>query len=318
MEAFKFNAKPNWHLFAGNEPITGYDGGDMEEATTRLTQYLEMIERQPTKQVYTLRTYPDSTTNITNKTAYSGSINLMLARDADIVSDPKTGLMILDRGGNQRPSAASSELMTRLDKLEETNRQLLQDLHRSEMKALQDNFANQIAGLQKKDEEKDWVTRIGESFADHPERIDRLAETVGNIFSRIFQKKENFIQQRPAQSTVHGTEQTSPAMPDTTTQTRPAETAVKLSEEGAYMHTFLTEEERKEKKAKRYELMHQRLSKIDPENRDADGQNEFDREQIICIQLLEPRLGAVILTQLLLNLAAMNDDDLNDVVNHMK
>ena len=201
MEAYNFVAdtKPNWAIFAGSEPVVQYAGGDQAEGSARLDQYLAMIEKQPTKQVFTLRAYDAATTNITNKTAYSGSTTFMLNEDAGVTTDPRTGLMILDRGSSRQPANNNNDvLIGRLDRLEAQNEQLRNQLHSQQIKALEDKLDAAISGITDAQKAEHWSDKLLQNVSDKPEIVPDM---IGKIYDIFTGKQKNYLHPNPVAGT---------------------------------------------------------------------------------------------------------------------
>lgn len=306
LSAFGYYGLPNFAIFVGNDLRVAYDGGNQDEGRNSLQQWLAMIEANQTSTVYTLKVYPAQVTDIKSRTEHSGSTTFRLNEYGGAPG------VRTDRDGNvivlpQQQQIQAGGMNARLDKLESENRDLQKQLYNEQIKQVQLQFINQIAGLKEqleKPTEKTVWERIGETLMEKPDIIEKLSTEafsfLRHIIDTVSGKKENFVNNnKPPAPQINGT-----------ANTATMEQTVPVTDEGAYQHSYLTDDERKLKKSQRFDLMKQRLEKLTKE--------QIDDEQMACLEILEGRVGPVIITLLLLNVASMNDDDLNDVINHMR
>lgn len=206
VQCYEFGKMPNWAIFAGNEIVMPFCEGDLEEGKARLDQYLALLEdNSKTKQVFTLRVYPATTTNITNKTPYSGSFTFMLNQEENLVADPRTGVMIVDL--TARPQAGNNAymdmIMGRLEKMEQQNALLLNQLHSNQIKSLEDKLNTAISGLNDKAAAEHWSDKLLQNLSDKPEIIP---DTIGKIFDIFSKPKKDYLHATP----MAGTDQVAP------------------------------------------------------------------------------------------------------------
>lgn len=332
MNAYEYFDKPNFAVFHVKDMRAYYDGGNKEQGTGKLQEWLDMIEASNTGAVYTLKVYDEMCRDIKNNTPHSGSTTFMLSSTTPVKTE--NGVTIIDRTQGAANAGGNAAVMARLDSLEKTNVELREKLHKEEMKSIETRFQNQIAGLQKNQDEENrkgpW-DRIGEMIAEKPERLDKLIDKAGDIIGHLVRavtgESKNFIQPQPvrAQVPVNGTN-TAPPAPANTQDTKNSnmETATTVdqasqsndagemppvTEEGAYINPYLTDQEKGLKKKQQYDLLQQRLKAMD--------QEQLDNEQMRCVQVLESRMGSVTVTHLFMLLASLDNDDLNKVLNNM-
>lgn len=297
VSAYRFYELPNFLILCGAEPRISYKGGDIDEGTMKLQQYLDMIEQSNTGAVYTLRVYPADVTNITNKTPYEASTRFLLNANVPVKTDEQ-GITIIDRSRPAAPTPVNTEMAKRLDKLEEDNRKLQERLTDERINALKQDFDNRIAGLQNQEPEKSPWDRVGEwidKILDKPESIKAIAGTIKDIISP---STNNYIT-NPGTTNLAGTN--SDTMPENNIET--AEVS------GPFVNHFLTPEEKKLKKKEQAALMVERLSKIDDDAHET-VQNE-------CLESIQSRIGAVTLSRMLIAVASLDDDDMNRLLNNL-
>ncbi len=328
--AFEASGMTKFVIWQGNEPIMVYDEQDPDfeannngAASDKLSQYLNFIQSTGTSAIYKLRVYTDDVKSINAKTPPRAVTRFQLS-PTDIAEYKQTpdGKMMLIRQ-QPAPGGNNTALTHRLDNLEQTNRELLERLHQAEIKRVEQNFQHQIAGLtQQQQDAPDVWTRIGESLLEKPDNLDKalghLKDIIGMALN-AFRPNKNFITNQPpapapSPVSVNGTNVKEPVKPQEHEEEhedpeQPETLQVPLTEEGAYINPFLDEQQRALKKSKRFPLMQEALSKLTPE--------ELDEQQMICVEILENRITPVMLTHLLIEVACMDNDDLNSVINNL-
>ena len=315
VSCYEFGKMPNWAIFAGNEIVMPYADGDLSEGKERLNEYLTLLENNSkTKQTFTLRVYPAATVNITNKTPYSGSFTFMLNQDEPLITDPRTGLMIVDR--TARPQAANNAymdmIMGRLEKMEAQNALLLNQLHANQIKSLEDKLNTAINGLNDKAADEHWSDKLLQNLSDKPEIIP---DTIGKIFDIFSKPKKDYLHATP----MAGTDQAKqPAQKPMEQQQPPALEADEDIE--------LTEAEVDALQDRQGEAMYALEEKLGIEVftiflEQLAAKTGEDLEawatQEAAMNILRGRMPHATLTKMVTQVSALDDKGLNKLLNHL-
>jgi hypothetical protein len=181
--------------------------------------------------------------------------------------------------------------------------------HAMELKAIEQRFTHQIAGLQMAND-KPWWQQITENK-------DAMS-TVTDIFKNVFNQgpKESFVrpqeQRIPVNHAMSGVEQTATAAPveEQETTDEPGQ--------GIYLQEMLTEAEWNDRK--RMQIALDKLRQIN-DKEEAEGIEPTDRKgadlQSECLASLAVRVGEPVLTLMLLYCQSLSDEDLDAMIKHM-
>lgn len=333
LQSYEAMERPNFAIYAGTSQKMYYDGGDMQEGKSRLEDILSAIDESQNQTVYTLKVFEDGEKRITKKTPEAGSTTFMFSNNARVKTE--NGVMVLDRTSNAPANqAANNALQQRFSDMEKQLNEMREKLHAQQLAELKKDFANQIAGLAKQQEEKpDVWERLGQMILEKPERLDKIidksADVIGYLFKSLTGGNKNFIQERTATAgnNVRGTSTKAPEPvkqqpmevkePTATTTQQPAAAAqteqdsieVPVTDEGALVNPFLTDEQKKLKKSAQYDIVKTEL--------ESKADEELDNLQMVCIEILEQRIKKVTVTHLLLAVACLDNEDLNKVLNNL-
>lgn len=218
LKAFEFSGKSRWAIFAGNEIVTSSSGADS------LDQYLQLIEGQDhTRQTFTLKVYDDGDGSITNKTANAGSFNFNLNQDIQTTTDPKTGIMVIDRS-QRAPAGNNSQYVDLLAKIVELERSLLTERHNHALAQLNDKFDRAIAGLNNAtpEPEKPWEKALN-AFVEDPNKLTNFLGGIKNLFIPSGSNRPDEDYFRTPEAGIAGTNNTEEeTMPTETTNAAPA------------------------------------------------------------------------------------------------
>lgn len=309
LDAYRINDDPNFAIFSGTEIMMGYDGDDLNIGEGRLSDILNTLDQGGSSTTFTLRIYPVGTKGMTNKTPYKASTTFMLNGNQPVRSE--NGIMVLDRGNGQAPARTDNAMIQRLDNLERLNREMQEKLHKAELDNIKQNFEHQIAGLRKIEEEKpDIWSRIGESLADKPENIDRLVKTFGDLVGNLiyaFKGKKDFINHTAPVNQVRGTNNVEQMAKEQDNDQETEE--IPTNEEGALINPYLSAEQQHLKQSAKYPIVKAALEKLNDE--------QLDNLQMVCVEVLEKRTSKIILSQLLLTMACVDNEDLNKILNNL-
>lgn len=322
MQAYDYFEKPNFAIYQGKDQRTYYDGGNQDEGAEKLREWLTMIEANGTGAVYTLKVYKEAEKDITAKAAPSGSTTFLLSATTP-VTRREDGTIIIDRTQQpQNTGGGNAAILSRIESLEKTNRELQDKLHQEQLKAMEQNFKHQIAGLQVQEKEQTPIERIGEALLNKPDNVDKLINIFGRLADGIMNglfAKNNYIQPPApvANNSIQGTEKANTMHieedeeetgQDELEEDEPGD-EIPVDAEGALINTFLTEDEKKLKKSAQGKLMIERLSALDQDN--------LDTVHMCCIEVLEARISAVTLARMLITVASLDNEDLNKLLNHL-
>jgi len=214
LTAYRLANKPNWGIFAGSELMIAYEGSNMDDGETMLSNYLDILEDGRSSTVFTLKIYHPDVTRITNKTASSGSTTFMLANTPTMV-DEKTGLMILDKTNYKAGNIGTDPaLLARLEKLESLNESLQQQLLDQKLKDIETRHQATISGLSA--QPTGWA-KLFDSLAEKPETIPQTIGALGDMFMGIYsrikggnvpQQENKFLHNNPLSGTTKTDEDT--------------------------------------------------------------------------------------------------------------
>ena len=311
INAYTVTNRPKWAIFAGNEIVGCYEGNDLYEGENMLREWLSMLEAGQSSTVYTLKLYNDKYESIDRKTPNSFSTTFMLNK-TNPTRRLEDGTIIIDTArdnravGNMGPGY--SVLQQQVKELQDQINKERELRHALELKAIEQRFSHQIAGLQMAND-KPWWQQITENK-------DAMS-TVTNIFKNVFNPgpKESFIrpqeQRIPVNHAMSGVEKT------TTAPVEEPETTDKPGQ-GIYLQEMLTEAEWNDRE--RMQIVLDKLRQINDKEA-AEGIDPTDRKgadlQSECLASLAVRVGEPVLTLMLLYCQSLNDDDLDGMIKHM-
>lgn len=322
LDSFSYYDKVKWNICVGNDQVMCYEESDPDASRQLLETSLNAIANSGTTATYMLRVFDNSCTNLTAKTPPKGSQTFMFGGAPTMKTE--NGITIIDRTATNNQYAASMArpdptLISRLEKLEKDNQDLLEKLHKSELANLKQDFTNQIAGLQldKSEEKPDLTDRIFGFIEKKPDSIKDVFEGLGNLLERLMPGSgKNFIQPRDPAPAINGTtkEQTMDSrhnLEEELDEERDEETEsdIPLTAEGALINPFLTPEEQNLRSNRQGEIIKARLAGLTTD--------QLDEVQMTALEVLEDRITPQVLTQMLLQVACMDNRDLNKLLSHL-
>lgn len=296
MGAFESCAYVKCAVWQGTEPLVVYEGEDKEEAKQLIDGWLESLAQLPSTAVYKLRVYGDDVKNITNKSPYKAVTRFQFNTpyNSQQVQGPD-GKIILMRDVNRTPAVGNTgSFNERLNQLELENKQLVERVHKAELASLEERFNAKIAGLSAAPE-----MSIVDKIDGIIDKLLNKVEPVFNIIGKLKGQQQNYILTNtvPVNGTTHKTQ----AMADEEVQD-----PVII---GRIIDKFLTAEQQKLKKHEQGAILKAALEAMNAE--------ELDDLQVQCLELIEPRIGNVTLTRMLVVVQGLDDHDMNKLLNNL-
>lgn len=306
MNAYNLMNKPTWALFSGRDIMIPYEGDNLDEGGTLLQNYLDMLQQGGSSTVYTLKLYNNGTTNISSKTPEHASTTMMLS-GAPVKTE--NGVTIIDRqqqgSGSFMNNQLYQQMQQRIDSLEADKNRLTQQLHEKSMLMITKDFEHKISGTAA--QEKHPFDRLIEHFADNPEKIGttlkNIIEPIGDIFSKG--PKNHIINSTEEEPAINGTSNNSSTMEEEhiIINREPGEE----EEEDIENSEDLTEEEEK--------LLDDQEHYLDYIEAETDIARTT--EMLQALAAICKRIGGDKLFQMVTTVAALNDKDLNKLLNHL-
>jgi uncharacterized protein YcnI len=195
-----------WAIYAGKEQVMCYEGNNTDESLNRLTEALEAIEASGTNNVYSLRFYSETISNINTKAEFKGSTTFMFG---GVPVTTQNGVTVVDRWqkeasiASHKTDPAVNEKITNLEKALEREREAR---HAADLKLLRLEFDHKIAGLNEKPE-PDIIERVIGMVNEHPDMIEHVFTGIGNLIDRFLNGKQQQPNFQP-QPAINGTTQT--------------------------------------------------------------------------------------------------------------
>jgi hypothetical protein len=333
VETYRENGRYAFALGAGPNMILNYDGSEVPEGedklqygATKLENYLQMLQSGNSAAIYWLRIYPDGQRQITTKTPHSGGCNFQLVNRQITRVDPVTGNVYIVQDSerkmqpatpslpinNQQLIAAQSEaaqLRAQLDHERELR-------HKSEINTMIAGFEAKISGLSlQQPAEKDPITRLVDLF----EQIIIKPE-IGMTWIDMIRGKSgvNYEQYMRPAGAVSGTTAVAEAQHETTATTaEPTNT---------FIENFIPDEVKNLSKGKQMEHVIQQLVALEqkPERgiANTDGYEQCGADMLVdiqdeCIKSIEQRIGAPMITAMLLKVESLNEDDMRRLISNL-
>lgn len=187
-----------WHM---TTPVMVYDGDDQTEALHKLEEWLRFIDEGGTAAIYTLKVYPDSATNITNKTPFRAATRFQLSADtgAEYKQTPDGRVMVIRQNQAPAVSGNNAQIQALLD-----NQNKLMDLMVKNMQQKEADKLDRLIGYLEESTRRppeetteDKLMKLGQFLIEKPDIIDR----VGYIFRPSLYSRE------PVQEPINGTQQ---------------------------------------------------------------------------------------------------------------
>ena len=298
LQTYQDYGVPNFSVWSGKRLCVKHESGNGDLAYQELQGFLNAIMQSNTGAVYTLKVHPEGIPKITANSDYEGSTTFMLGPVSNNQGGTNTTVMI--PGAPGPVGKIDPAITAKLEKLEKVNEDLLDRLHKNEINSLREDFTRQIAGL-KQEPEKSWVDRIFDYLEKKPEAIKDALSGIGNIIEKFVKPANDYIIPNPAAApgSVAGTNQ----------NTEMANEQITLTSEGALVNPFIAENERGLSQTDQDHLLKTRLAAID--------QDGHDQVQNDCLEIIENRIGAAVLSRMLITVACMTNKNLNKLLSNL-
>jgi hypothetical protein len=326
MDAFDYFDMPCFAIYAGTQQRTGFCCESVADAREKFEQFVDFVISSGNQAVYVVRFYPSGTKAITNKTAYEGSTSFMMNKEAPLKME--NGVMVIDRGEGKAAAASNNNftamIMGRLDKMEEQNRQLQQQLFNTQLKSLEEKMNRAINGTDAQVPVKEWWEQALEHLEKNPNAVGNIINPIKDAIAEFLPgKRTNYIQnpttpvgrtdarEQPKEQpkeTVMEKEQTAPATEEQ--ETEEEEIDLFAPDAAGYRHNpLLTEDERKLPEGKQTEVIVKKLELLSDEQHE-DMQNA-------AMDSVANRIGNPTLSRMIIAVACMNDKQMNKLLNHL-
>lgn len=176
LQAYRHWEQPNYAIYAGKEQRDSYEGGNMEEGESNLSDWLQMIQGNGTTGVYTLRVYPTTETEITTKTPHKGSTTFCL-NASDSGRRGEGGVVVVDNTRTMGNAAPNNNIFLQLL---ESNNKMIGAVTAAMAQQKDDKIDKLITMLLEErnkppaEEPPHWLEKMALVVAEKPEIIDKI------------------------------------------------------------------------------------------------------------------------------------------------